>query len=50
VPIGTLRDWEQGRAEPDQTARAYLLVIASDPDAVRHALDGPGSASPSLVG
>ena len=28
IPIGTLRDWEQGRAEPDQAARAYLKVIA----------------------
>jgi putative transcriptional regulator len=24
VPLGTLRDWEQGRTEPDQPARAYL--------------------------
>jgi putative transcriptional regulator len=24
IPIGTLRDWEQGRAVPDQAARAYL--------------------------
>jgi putative transcriptional regulator len=23
IAIGTLRDWEQGRAEPDQAARAY---------------------------
>jgi putative transcriptional regulator len=22
IPIGTLRDWEQGRTEPDQPARA----------------------------
>ena len=22
IPIGTLRDWEQGRVEPDQAARA----------------------------
>src|ERR1700731_733962 len=29
IPIGTLRDWEQGRAEPDQPARAYLKVIAA---------------------
>lgn len=50
VPIGTLRDWEQGRAEPDQTARAYLKVIASDPDAVRRALDRPGPAAQELVG
>jgi putative transcriptional regulator len=38
IPIGTLRDWEQGRVEPDQTARSYLKVIAHDPDAVRKAL------------
>jgi putative transcriptional regulator len=34
IPVGTLRDWEQGRYEPDQTARAYLAVIASDPEGV----------------
>jgi putative transcriptional regulator len=38
IPIGTLRDWEQGRSEPDAPARAYLLVIASAPDVVRRAL------------
>ena len=38
IPIGTLRDWEQGRVEPDQAARAYLMVIARNPKAVREAL------------
>jgi putative transcriptional regulator len=38
IPIGTLRDWEQGRVEPDQAARAYLTVIARAPEAVRRAL------------
>ena len=38
IPIGTLRDWEQGRVEPDQAARSYLKVIARNPDAVRKAL------------
>lgn len=38
IPIGTLRDWEQGRAEPDQTARAYLRAIAGDAAAVQQAL------------
>jgi putative transcriptional regulator len=38
IPLGTLRDWEQGRAEPDQTARTYLRVIAADPATVEHAL------------
>jgi putative transcriptional regulator len=39
VPIGTLRDWEQGRAEPDEAARAYLQVIAREPEMVRKALE-----------
>lgn len=38
IPVGTLRDWEQGRSEPDQPARAYLTVIARDPEGVRAAL------------
>jgi len=33
-----LRDWEQGRSAPDQPARAYLTVIAHDPEGVRRAL------------
>jgi len=39
IPVGTLRDWEQRRVEPDQAARAYLMVIARIPDAVSKALD-----------
>ncbi len=38
IPLGTLRDWEQGRCEPDQTARAYLKVIAANPEMVQCAL------------
>ena len=38
IPLGTLRDWEQGRAEPDQTARSYLRAIAGDAAAVERAL------------
>jgi putative transcriptional regulator len=34
IPIGTLRDWEQGRKFPDAPARAYLTIIARDPHAV----------------
>jgi putative transcriptional regulator len=42
IPLGTLRDWEQGTTEPDQAARAYLTVIAREPEAVRRALQlGP---------
>jgi putative transcriptional regulator len=38
IPLGTLRDWEQGRKEPDAAARAYLVVIGRNPSAVRDAL------------
>lgn len=38
IPLGTLRDWEQGRTEPDQPARAYLTVIARDPKGVHRTL------------
>lgn len=38
IPLGTLRDWEQGRTEPDQPARAYLKVIASDLEGTARAL------------
>lgn len=34
IPVGTLRDWEQGRKMPDATARAYLKVIERDPKTV----------------
>lgn len=39
VPLGTLRDWEQGRKRPDAPARAYLIVIARDPKAVARLLE-----------
>ena len=41
IPVGTLRDWEQGRFGPDAAARAYLTVIAREPDIVRRALERP---------
>ena len=40
IPLGTLRDWEQGRATPDQPTQAYLTVIARSPDGVQQALEG----------
>ena len=48
IPIGTLRDWEQGRKEPDAAAKAYLRVIATEPEVVRAALgrDVLGRAAP----
>jgi len=34
IPLGTLRDWEQERSQPDQPARAYLAVIARAPEEI----------------
>jgi putative transcriptional regulator len=39
IPIGTLRDWEQGRKEPDAAAKAYLVVIGRNPDVVAAAFE-----------
>jgi putative transcriptional regulator len=39
IRLGTLRDWEQGRAEPDQPTRAYLKVIAREPARVERVLN-----------
>jgi putative transcriptional regulator len=38
IPIGTLRDWEQHRHEPDQTALSYLKVIENNPKGVARAV------------
>ncbi len=43
IPLGTLRDWEQGRAVPDQPTRAYLTLIARDPDHVNRTLNPKAS-------
>lgn len=38
IPVGTLRDWEQGRARPDGPTLSYLKVIAAMPDQVAQVL------------
>lgn len=38
LPLGTVKDWEQGRRQPDAPARALLTVIGSNPRAVQKAL------------
>ena len=39
LPLGTVRDWEQGAHLPDRAAQVLLTVIAKDPDAVARALE-----------
>ena len=38
LPLGTVRDWEQGAHRPDKAAQVLLTVIAKAPDAVARAL------------
>jgi putative transcriptional regulator len=38
IPLGTLREWEQGRRQPESGSRNYLLMIKHNPEAVREAL------------
>jgi len=38
VPIGTLRNWEQKRREPDGPARVLLALLARNPDIVEETL------------
>lgn len=40
LPITTLRDWEQRRSTPDAPARALLLAIERDPEAMKRLLAG----------
>lgn len=39
LPLGTVRDWEQGAHRPDKAAQVLLTVIARDQDAVASALE-----------
>ena len=39
LPLGTVRDWEQGSHRPDKAAQVLLAVIENDPDAVARALE-----------
>lgn len=43
LPIGTVRDWEQGAHRPDRAAQVLLTVIARDPEAVARALEKEAS-------
>lgn len=47
IPLGTLRDWEQGAKEPDQAAKSYLKAIAGDPQAVQRALQSAAAPVPT---
>ena len=39
LDVGTVRNWEQGRSEPDSASRAMLWMIKVNPAAVQQALN-----------
>jgi putative transcriptional regulator len=39
LPLGTVRDWEQGAHRPDKAAQVLLTIIAKDPEAAARALE-----------
>jgi putative transcriptional regulator len=45
IPLGTLRNWEQGRSEPDRSAKVLLAAIAADPEGVARAAAHAGDPS-----
>jgi putative transcriptional regulator len=42
IPVGTIRDWDQGRTQPDAAATALLKAIARYPDEVAKAQEAAG--------
>ena len=44
IPLATVRDWERGASEPDAPARAFLEVIAREPEVAASALRQPDAA------
>lgn len=42
ISVGTLRNWEQGRRQPEGAARVLLLVAAKHPDAILDAVHPRG--------
>lgn len=38
LPVGTVRDWEQNRRQPDAPARVLLAMIQAEPETVERIL------------
>lgn len=38
LPLGTVRDWEQHRREPETASKVYLSMIEADPEGVKRIL------------
>ncbi|HEV2562813.1 MAG TPA: NadS family protein [Rhizomicrobium sp.] len=40
IPLATLKNWEQGRRNPDAPAAAYLMAIRKKPKEIMEAVKG----------
>ena len=38
--VASVRDWEQGRRQPERAARLLLAMIANEPETIKRALAG----------
>jgi putative transcriptional regulator len=45
IPVATLRNWEQGRAKPDQAAQALLTILYRRPELAKEALTLPDESA-----
>jgi putative transcriptional regulator len=43
LPVGTVRDWEQNRRQPDAPARVLLSLIQAEPEAVEKLIARAGA-------
>ena len=46
VPVGTVRNWDQGRTPPDPAARTLLALVAADPAHAAKILGRPFAEPP----
>ncbi len=49
VSVRTVQEWEQGRVVPSRSARAFLMVIDREPEAVLRALRGSSTRDMSTT-
>ena len=50
IPVGTWRNWEQGRVALDPAARSLLAVVQASPETALSALRGSGARSDATPG
>lgn len=39
LPVGTVRDWEQSRSQPDAPARVLLALIGAEPETIERLVE-----------